>query len=223
MSGLVATGCGWRATYVCEGVTCVRDSDMVRLRDDPQSLVAGFDAQWGQSIEACAGRVAIGIEFNGDGSIASIPPWQGETEDGRRCLARLLASAALIPAPGSRTTLTIDRSASSARSSGAIEQAGSTSASGPSSSAPSTSPAAGPDEQRIRGTLDGLREDVLACVEQDRVLVRVQWSAGQSRIELGGSLRSSPAEACVRDIVGARLDGLVSSSGEVVHLVRAGE
>jgi hypothetical protein len=222
-SGYVATGCGWRATYVCEDMTCIRNSDMVRLRDDPRDLGAGFEAQWGESIEACAGRVAIRIEFDGDGSIASIPAWEGETEHARRCVARLLARAELRPVPGSRTTLTIDRTGQAAPPSEPASQATSSPPASASSAGPASPSVAAHDEQRVREILDALRDDILACVEQDRVLVRLQWSGGQPHIELGGALRSSPAEGCVRDVVGERLTGVVSSSGGVVHLVRAAD
>lgn len=75
-------------------------------------------------------------------------------------------------------------------------------------------------EQALRTVLEARRQDVLACVERDRVAVRARWDAqGAVTLALLGDLAGSPEEGCVR----AALDDFRAppgEPGEIVHLLR---
>lgn len=72
----------------------------------------------------------------------------------------------------------------------------------------------------LRTTLNAQREDVLACVSRDRVVVRATWNGtGEVSWALDGELRGSPEEGCVRAALGPlRVDA--PSDGTLLHLVR---
>lgn len=75
-------------------------------------------------------------------------------------------------------------------------------------------------DSQLRATLDARREDVLACVSRERVVVRATWTAmGEVSWALDGELRGSPEEGCVRAALGAlRVDA--PNDGTLLHLVR---
>ena len=75
-------------------------------------------------------------------------------------------------------------------------------------------------EAAIRQGLDARADDVLACVDRDRIAVRVTHHAdGTVRVALTGDLAGSPEEGCVRSALGD-VRAPVGPSGVVLHLLR---
>ncbi len=93
---------------------------------------------------------------------------------------------------------------------------------------PEAPPSEAPDieapdiEARVRAGLDARRDDILACVGQERAAVRVAYEAdGAVTISLQGPLEASAEEGCVRSaLAGVRVPSS-TTSGVVVHLVVA--
>lgn len=75
-------------------------------------------------------------------------------------------------------------------------------------------------EAAIRRGLDARAGDVMACVDRDRVAVRVTHHAdGTVRVALTGDLAGTPEEGCVRSALGD-VRAPAGASGVVLHLVR---
>lgn len=77
----------------------------------------------------------------------------------------------------------------------------------------------GAAETAIRRGLDARAEDVMACVDRDRVTVRATFHAdGAVVLALTGDLAGSPEEGCVRSAIGdVRVPA--GESGVVLHLL----
>ncbi|MDQ3035677.1 MAG: hypothetical protein M3Y87_24945 [Myxococcota bacterium] len=81
--------------------------------------------------------------------------------------------------------------------------------------------AATSSERALRAALDAHRDDLLACVSRDRVVVRATWTAdGALTLALDGDLAGSAEEGCVRAALAElRAEG-ASAPGTLLHLVR---
>lgn len=78
----------------------------------------------------------------------------------------------------------------------------------------------GAAEAAIRRGLDSRAGDVMACVDRDRVAVRVtHHTDGTVRVALTGDLSGTPEEGCVRSALGD-VRAPAGASGVVLHLVR---
>jgi len=83
-----------------------------------------------------------------------------------------------------------------------------------------TTATGGVAETTIRRGLDALADDVMACVDRDRVTVRATFHTdGAVVLALTGDLSGSPEEGCVRSAIGdVRVPA--GESGVVLHLLR---
>jgi hypothetical protein len=77
-------------------------------------------------------------------------------------------------------------------------------------------------EARIRAHLDDHRDDILACVDAERAVVRVErTSDGGQSVGLQGAGAGTPVEGCVGAVVGSLpLEAGEDEGGVVLHLVR---
>jgi hypothetical protein len=72
----------------------------------------------------------------------------------------------------------------------------------------------------VRAWLDGQRETILGCAQQEKALVDARWDAtGTVSVSFVGELAASPADGCLRSALGTQLVG-ARSAGEIRHWVK---
>ncbi|MEM9191637.1 MAG: DUF4156 domain-containing protein [Myxococcota bacterium] len=90
----------------------------------------------------------------------------------------------------------------------------------PEQEAPHPSAAARDLERRIRALLDAHRDDILACIAEERTALRVRVAAGVMEIRIHGPMGGSPEEACVQSLFAPNVFENALADHEVVHVVR---
>jgi hypothetical protein len=81
-------------------------------------------------------------------------------------------------------------------------------------------PAPGSPEELVRAALDARREGIHRCAGVGPIAIRAEWSAdGGVTIGLAGPLAGSPAEGCIRDVVGLQRVPPSGAPGQIVHTV----
>lgn len=76
-------------------------------------------------------------------------------------------------------------------------------------------------EATVRQWLDGSRAQILACTQTQAALIEVTWDAtGVPTIMLGGEMRGTPGENCVRQQLGAVQFQNTGGPGQVRHVIQ---